>query len=77
MILGFHLKVDETSLQTFPGHPIGLLKVVGCPKTVVKIATTALQNFPEESRCLIMNAPILSFKRVVTTQMFAKNRRYQ
>jgi ABC-type histidine transport system ATPase subunit len=90
MISGFHLKVDEicallgnyvvfsgTSLQAFPGHPICLLKVVGCPKTVVKNChCTALQNFPE-CRSLIMNAPILSSKCVVTTQMFAKNRRVQ
>jgi hypothetical protein len=83
MITGFHFKVDEIcallgnytvfsgiTLQTFPAHHTSLLKMglVGSPKMLVKNChCTALQNFPEGSRSLIMNAPILSSECIVTT----------
>ena len=92
MILGFHHKLDEIcallgnyavfsgTLQAFSGHRIGLFQKghTGCPETLAKNCHyTALHNFPEECRSLIINAPILSSKCVVTIQMFLKNWRIQ
>jgi hypothetical protein len=86
MISGFHHKLDEIyvlgnyavfsgTLQMFSGHPICLFQKghIGCPETLVKNCHyTALHNFPEECRSLIINAPILSSKYVVTIQVFLK-----